>query len=432
VAILGFLRGLVPRLPRGVWLLEGAGLISTTGNGFVLPFLVIYLHEVRHFSLPTSGVVVSLIGAASVVVGPAVGARIDRLDTRVTAGSAMLLAAGAVAAFPLVRKPWEAFVLAAALGAAQGAFRPSESTLLSAIVPAPRRHTIFALQRVTQNLGIGIGAAIGGLVVSTTHPHTFTVVFLADAATFLPYLPAVAALPRVRRPEREPAESRRSYRYVFRDRAFVALISIDAALVIAGDSQFSSIFPVFAKEHAGVSERTIGLIFLVNTTCIVLFQMPVAKLIEGRRRMYSLAVACTVWALVWLLVLATETIGTMAAAALVLMVAAAAFAVGECLDGVVERPLVADLAPPPIRGRYFAVHSSASQLGFTVGPALGGFALAQSPEALWSLAASVCAAAGVAALLLEPRLPRSVRLTPRPEAAVEEEEVERPDALTVV
>jgi hypothetical protein len=37
-----------------VWALEAGGLVNAFGNGFVYPFLFIYLHNVRGFSLGTS------------------------------------------------------------------------------------------------------------------------------------------------------------------------------------------------------------------------------------------------------------------------------------------------------------------------------------------------------------------------------------------
>ena len=46
---------------------------------------------------------------------------------------------------------------------------------------------------------------------------------------------------------------------------------------------------MFAKNEASVSEKGIGLIFLVNTVVIVVLQLPIAKLLEGRRRMRALA-----------------------------------------------------------------------------------------------------------------------------------------------
>jgi MFS family permease len=183
--------------------------------------------------------------------------------------------------------------------------------------------------------------------------------------------------------------------------------------VLAGDSQFSSMLPVFAKEHAGVSEHTIGLLFLVNTASIVALQLPLARLMEGRRRMPGLATMCVLWAGVRLLVLASGRTVSVAVAAAGLLTAAAVFAIGECLDGAIDRPLVADLAPEDLRGRYFAVHSSSSQLGFTLGPVLGGILLATSPKALWIPAAVVCGGCAFAALALEPHLPKAASRTPR-------------------
>ena len=41
----------IPRLPRDVYVLQAGGLLNAFGNGVVLPFLIIYLHNVRGISL---------------------------------------------------------------------------------------------------------------------------------------------------------------------------------------------------------------------------------------------------------------------------------------------------------------------------------------------------------------------------------------------
>jgi MFS family permease len=92
------------------------------------------------------------------------------------------------------------------------------------------------------------------------------------------------------------------------------------------------------------------------------------------------------------------------------------FAVGECLHGAVQGPLVADLAEPRLVGRYMAVSSLSWQVAFIVGPALGGAVLDAEPTALWLVAAAVCAVGGAASLLLDRSLPEAVRLTPRADA----------------
>jgi MFS family permease len=59
-----------------------------------------------------------------------------------------------------------------------------------------------------------------------------------------------------------------------------------------------------------------------------------------------------------------------------------------------------------------AVSAISWDVGFIIGPAIGGFILAAEPLALWPAAAAVCLLAGAGALALERDLPRELRLTP--------------------
>jgi hypothetical protein len=56
-------RGLVstyfPPLPRSVLTLQAGGLVNTYGNGFVMPFLFIYLHNVRGMGYAVVGLVLA-------------------------------------------------------------------------------------------------------------------------------------------------------------------------------------------------------------------------------------------------------------------------------------------------------------------------------------------------------------------------------------
>jgi MFS family permease len=88
------------------------------------------------------------------------------------------------------------------------------------------------------------------------------------------------------------------------------------------------------------------------------------------------------------------------------------FAAGECIYDTVQGPLVADLAPEVSRGRYMAINGFAWQLGFIVGPGLGGLVLAAAGGALWPAAAAVCGLAALVALGLERSIPTPCRLTP--------------------
>ena len=405
-----YLRGLDPRLPRAVWALELGGVINAFGNGFVYPFLFIYLHNVRGFELGTSGLIVATNAGVALVTGAPAGAAADRFGAKRTLAASLAALATAFALFPLVRAPWHAFCLAALVGLANGVFWPSYHTLVAAITPADRLHAGYALQRVSTNLGFGIGGALAGLIAVSSRPGTFTALFLVDAATYVLFLALLALVPPGRAAPGRTMEAV-GYRSVLRDRLFLSLLGLNVVFVTAGYAQLETL-PVFAKNQAHVSERAIGLVFLVNSLVIVLAQLPVTRLVEGRRRMVTLAVMTIFWAAAWLLVFGAGLWLTAFSAAAVIVVAGGVFAIGECLQGPTQQALIAELAPDHLRGRYMALSTSSWSIGWIAGPALGAFVLQLEPLALWPAAAAFCLAAGAAGLLLERRLPERVRRTP--------------------
>jgi MFS family permease len=413
--VIGRLRELDPQLPREVWLLQLGGVANSFGNGVVLPFLVIYLHAVRHFGLGISGLVVSVSAAAQLTAGLVAGPLVDRLGPRSVLGAGLVMQCAGFACFPLVRHPWQAFLFIAIEGAGSAGFWPSQSTLIARLTPPARRHAAYAQQRVTMNLGIGLGGLTGGLIATVAQPGSFTVLFLVDAATFLAYVGVLFLIHDPGIAEEERSEERSSYGAVLRDRLFVGLWTLNFLFVAAGYSLFNLV-PPFARDHAHVSEREIGAFFFVNTALIVIVQLPISRAIEGKRRMRALALMPALWIVAWLM-LDGGAYWLHATAAFVVMAAALAiFGIGECFHGPAHQALVAEIAPGHLRGRYFAVHSLSWGLAGTVGPAVGGFMLAAAPFALWPAASVVCVVALVGALMLERRVPERYRRIPRAEA----------------
>lgn len=403
-------RSLAPRLPAAVWTLQAGGLANALGTGLAIPFLPIYLHSVRGMSLGLVGAVLATQGLMQLVGCGLAGTIVDRLGGRLTLSVALTLQATAWGLFPFVHHPWEAVALMALDGLGAAAYWPAQSVLLTRLTPAPRLHSAFALQRVTMNLGIGLGGLTGGLIARASDPGSFTLLFLLDMATFLVFAAVVRLVRDPGRPERDVAAPRPGYREVAADRVFARVFLLNALLVTGGYALLSLVTP-FGTDQAGVSERSIGLIWLVNTLAVVAFQMPISRLIEGRRRMLSIVAMGGVWAVAWLLVAAGGAWFDAAAATVVLALALGIFGIGECLHGAVYGPLVADLAPPQLQGRYFAVSSMSWGLGMAIGPGIGGLVLQANPFALWPLAAGCSLLVGVVALRVERSLPGSVRRT---------------------
>jgi MFS family permease len=128
--------------------------------------------------------------------------------------------------------------------------------------------------------------------------------------------------------------------------------------------------------------------------------------------MPALALMTVLWAVAWLIVLVGGASFEAGAAATVFIGAVIVFGLGECFQGPTQGALVADLAPPRLRGRYMALSTMSWEIGFVVGPAVWGFVLDHEPLAVWPLAAAVLLLAGMGALALEREIPRELRLTP--------------------
>jgi predicted MFS family arabinose efflux permease len=399
-------------LPRQVWLAQAGGVVNSLGNGIVFPFIVIYLHNVRGISFAEAGLALSVGAVAALAAGFGAGTIVDRFGGRNTLLLGLLLQAAAFALFPLIREAWQAGALLALEGAGTACFWPGQSTLLSRLTPPARTHSAFALQRISMNLGLGLGGVIGGLIASTSHPGSFTTLFLLDAATFLVFVAILSTIhePQVREPKHADA-STLGYRAVLRDRNFVWLLGLNVLFVAVGYEVFA-LLPPFAKNYAGVSERWVGTMWLANTLLIVLIQLPVSKALEGRRRMRALALMSLLFAAAALIVLGGGIWFTGTAAALVFVFATLVFGVGETLQGPTQAPLVADLAPDHLRGRYFALGSMSWSAGSIVGPAIGGPLLGWHPLAVWPVAAAISVFAALGCLALERRLPDRVLRSP--------------------
>jgi MFS family permease len=394
-------------------LLETGGVANSLGNGIVIPFLVIYLHDVRGIGFETAGAVVAVLLGIGVVGSPLAGRVVDHIGARTTLFVSLALLAAGYGGFPFVRGPWLAFALAAVAGAGNAGFAPSHSSLLAALTSGEQRTTAYALTRVTDNLGFGIGGLIGGLIATTQVPESYDLLFAVDAGTFVAFMALLFFVPQP--PRTVVVGSGTGYREVARDRPFVALLVLTAILVTASYAQIATMLPPYVKDNAAVSEAGIGAIFFVNTLVLVLAQLPFAKALSGHNRLRALAAAGAIFSGTCLGVLVAGTWLNGTTAVVFLCAVIIAFSIGECLHGAVNNPLIADLAPPQLIGRYMALRTSAWQVGFLAGPALGSIVLARSSTALWYGAAAMCALAAVGFLILERNVAPELAVAPGPE-----------------
>jgi MFS family permease len=399
---------LLPDLPGSVWLLQVGGLLNAIGSGLVLPFVLVYLHTARGIPVATAGLVVGAFGFTGIAGAPLGGWAVDRIGARRTLAVSLVVLAAAYALLGFATRPWQALVLLAVAGVGNGGFWPSQSAYALALAGPERMHLASALGRTAGNLGIGLGALVGGALVAAG--LGFSAIFALDGATFAVFAVLLVLLPAIARPAARTTRGG-GYRRVLADRTFLLLLALNVCFVAAAYAPYESALPLFARDHAGLAASAIGAIFLVNSATIVVFQLPVARLLEGRSRLRSLAAMSVLWAVAFGLVPLAPELGGTAAVALLLVVSAL-FALGECALGAVVGPLVVGLAPEELRGRYLALLTNSYAVGFTIGPPIAAAVFALSPRGLWIGIVGACLVAAFGAVRLERRVPVEARLTP--------------------
>src|SRR5437868_4679969 len=412
-------------LSRPVLILQEGNAFNYFGYGLVLPFEIIYLHQIRGFSTSTAGLVLAATMGSSAVVAPPTGALLDRYSAKALVVAGSLASALGYAGFAFVERPWQGFASSMVGRAGLGAAGTANRTLIVRLIRPEQRAAAFALNRVAGNFGIGAGATVAGFIVAAAQQlSSFQILYVFDAVTSAGFaLIVLAALPSPRAEIATPADANGTgFRAVARDRIFLTVIAANIVLVVVGHTFFSNILPPFAKTHTPLSPAAIGIIVLVNTSFVVIAQIPAVRLVARMRRAYAFAAASAIFAVSLLAVLPATLIHSELAATSLLAGVAIVFAIGECVHTNVLGPLVADMAPAHLLGRYLSLYSLTFSISLALGPAIGGLLLQTSPDAIWWGGALAAVLAGAVLLRLGGRVPDPLReaqsgLGSAPEAA---------------
>lgn len=422
-----YLSTYIPRLSSRVWKVLAADGVAALGTGFVLPFLMVYLRDVRGIDVTTAGLVMSVIAVVSLVVAPGIGSLVDRVGSRRTLVVALCICASASVMTALIRETWHAFFAAALMGTGFAAMWPATHSLLTSIVEPHQRSSVYAVHYATLNAGIGLGGIAGGLIADIDNPRSFELLYSLDAVSWLFFAAVLLFMRDIgNRVQHEVAgDGKGGYAEVLRDRTFIRLMVIAAVLVTVGYSQLQSGFPAYATDQGGASTRVLGAAFAANTFLIVVLQLVVLKWLEGKRRTRALMAICALWAIAWMLTLAAGAAGPGLVANLGFVLTLVFIAAGECLVSPTIPGMLNDLAPDHLRGRYNAGYSLMFSVGHIIGPAIAGVMLGRNlGEPFFAGLIAACAATVLLVRSLERRIPEEANLITGEERAPAAPEIE--------
>ena len=343
-----------------------ATLANTAGNGMFYAVSAIYFTQSVGLSPAQVGIGLTIAGLCGLLAGIPAGHLGDiRGPRNVLVGLALGEGAG-VAAYALV-DGFLAFVLVASVvTTVDRSANAVRSGMIAALGAPGARVRLRAYLRAVTNVGITVGAPIGGLaLVADTHT-AYLVVILVNAATFV-----VAALLILRVPPVPPRPHTGDgpRLAVLRDRPFV-LVAVVHAFLALHFALLDVALPLWIVHRTEAPKWLVAVLLLMNTVTVVAFQVRASRGVETvaqgavalRRAGIVLAVACVIFAM---------SGGVSAPVAVtLLLVATMVHVTGELLQSAGGWAVSFGLAPEDRQGEYQGLFSTGFAATSMLAPAV--------------------------------------------------------------
>ena len=391
------------RFDRRVWLLLFAMLVFRFGHGLYFPFSSIYFHNVLGIPLSLIGIGLAVFAAAGVLSGLVAGPLTDRYGRKPVMLVALAGSSASFFAFSLVG----GFAGYLAVSAAHGfvgwsMFEASRNAMVADVTPPGIRSRAYGLVRVGGNVGWALGPMVAGLVSAAAggsgavYPRLFMGTSILTALVALVLVLAInESRPIVKEPA-EGGETQGRLRAALSDGPFLVLLGVGVLLYYVFTQDWQAL-PVYAKNFVGVADGQIGFFLGANGLMVILFQLPVAYLIDRGSRVVALLAGAVLFAASSATLLLSESfLGIFVAFVLF-------FTLAEMVLEVAGASLAAELAPTRLRGTYLALFGACFGVACGFSPIVAGALLeARLPALIWTiqLAAAASAAVGLGVLVL--------------------------------
>lgn len=360
------LAGLVPQL----WLLVLGRLLSQMGTGFTLFYATIYFVGTVSLTATQVGLGLALMSVTGVVGRIAGGSLADGSWGRKKTLLVSLLTSGVGSLMLAGSQDVNLFWLASGVaGLGQGLYWPAAESMVADLATVEQRGVAFALNRLSDNIGLSVGVALGGMWVSLT--GNYPLLFVVDALSYGIFALVVVTCLQETQPVGAHA-SWRSWLVALQDRSLIIFCVANIGLTTYL-SQLSSTLPFYLRQFVGIPFDTISLLFTLHVGVACLLQLPAVRILRRFTHLQGLQITVVCWGLAFLgaawigqgggIPMALLTLIGMAVAVVVYNPSASAF--------------VVTLAPLPLRGVYLSMNSLCWAAGYALGPALGGLILDQ-------------------------------------------------------
>jgi MFS family permease len=372
----------MPKLPRQIWILALGRLLSEIGSGFTIFYAPIFF--VQQVGLSATSVGLALASASiSGVAGRLIsGTYADRWGRKpVLLLSTLVLA---IACFMFAATQDFPTLVAGCLvqGLGLGLYWPANEAIVADLTAGEERRFAYAITRLADNMGLGLGIIAGGLLISST--GAYRTLFIVDGISFCCFFLTLAVgIQETLKSGIKSTQFISGYATAFRDRRLLVYIIVNIILTVY-ISQTQTTLPLYFSGFVpqsgarGFNPQVISTLFTGHLLMTIVCQLPILKLLHQLNHARSLMISGGFWAGGFTCITMT---GTSDSYRLIwASLGLGLFALAIVAYTPTASALIADLAPPSLRGVYTSINSLCWAAGYAIGPPLGGWALDRSPQ----------------------------------------------------
>jgi MFS family permease len=372
----------LPNLDRRIWILMAGRLLSQVGTGFVLFYAAIVF--VNQVGLSATAVGIGL-GSQSVsgVIGRILGGSLS--DAPSWGRRKVLLFSAAISALSdvllTISNDFPMFLAGNLLmGFGIGLYWPATEAVVADITTIDQRNEAYALTRLADSIGLGLGVIFGGWIIAAT--GAFRALFVIDGISFLVFFGIIyGAIEETLSKSQTQQPLLHGWITALRDRPLL-IFSLVNSLFTTYLALINSALPIYFNNHvsrpstgSGFSPVLLSGLFTWYVTLTVVCQLPIARFLKRFSNPHALIFSALGWgvsfALVWLTGVASMGQVLWAILALGMM------ALATAAYNPPAASLVVGLAPESMRGVYLSINSLCWAVGYFIGPTIGGWAMDQ-------------------------------------------------------
>lgn len=356
--------------------------LQSASYAISIPFLNIYLYNVRKVPMTIVGIIVGGASILGSILRAYAGRLSDLYPTERIMKAGLYLRAFGFLGFAVsiyLNAPLPLFFVFFLFNSAGISFFMSASdTFIAKNVAEESRPYAYSIIRVGGNLGFAIGPAIGGFISKYSYALTFFFSFLIQ---LLCLLMLVVTIKRVQEASVENGK-KQPFTVILEDKDFLTFI-LGTFILSLLMGQLISTLSVFSKSK-GLNNVQIGYLFSINGFMVVFFQLLFVKIIEKMGYKRGIILGSLLYSIGYFSFSFARNFPAFAMGVTFLTM-------GEMLAMPLLTTIATIMAPEDKKGIYIGFLGFVEGIAWAVAPFIGGILIdlfLPKPTAIWGTVAS--------------------------------------------